>query len=75
MADVLQKSGMMSHPQTKGKLSPNVLMTMKLTLHVQLLYLFLPPHHALGLSCTQREFCLKMILAKKTQLDFKAEMK
>lgn len=50
MADVLQKSRMMSFPQTKGKLSQNVLMTMNLTLYVQLLYLFLPPRHAPGLS-------------------------
>ena len=53
MADVLQKSGTMSSPQTKGKLSQNVLMIMNLILYVQLLCLFLLPRHAPGLSCTQ----------------------
>lgn len=43
----------MSFSETKGRLSQNVFMTRNLSLYLQLLYLFLPPHHAPGLSCTQ----------------------
>lgn len=64
----------MSFPKTKGKLSQNVL-TMNLTLYVQLLCLFSLHIMLQDLGAHKYELCLKVTLAKKAKLHFKAEMK
>lgn len=68
ITDILQKSGTMSFPQTKGKLSQNVFVTIMYAVSLP----FSPSLSCSRIKLHKYELCLKVALVKKIQLYFEA---